>query len=258
MLKKIKKSIAPFYHKFKNRVEYIINQIFGHTNYKKIVIVSRSRTGSTLLMALLNNHSNIICEGEIFKNLNSKSCKEIWQSLFNKKSRKIKAVGFKLFYYHPFDEDKSVWDLILNDEQINIIHLTRENLLRAYASQRIGEKTKQWTENINRPHNIDVSVKHIELDFKECLETFETISSYEEKTRQFFNNKKIMEVTYEDLSTDYMLVIEKILKKINLPIEKLTTVMKKQNPEPLNRLILNYEELKNQFKDSKWIYMFDS
>ena len=254
---KIKKTLSPYYHKLVKFSKITKNKLFGHKKYKKFVVISRSRTGSTLLMALLNKHTNIICEGELFKNLDNKSCAEIWHTLYNSKNKKIKQVGFKLFYYHPFDEDKSVWDFIKKDTDISIIHLTRKNLLKSYVSQKIGEKTKQWTENVNRPHNFDVSSKQIVLDFKECLETFETISTFETNARQTFNDREIIEVTYEDLSTDYSQVMSRVLKQLNLPNEELVTVLKKQNPEPLKKLILNYEELKDSFNSTKWKYLFN-
>ena len=49
---------------FKNRK---IERLFGSTDYKKFVIISDARTGSTLLMGLMNNHPEIIAMGEIFK-----------------------------------------------------------------------------------------------------------------------------------------------------------------------------------------------
>jgi LPS sulfotransferase NodH len=254
---KILNKVKLIYNKIVSFLKQTNNKIFGHKSYEKFVIISGSRTGSTLLMALLNNHSNIICEGELFKNLNGKTCTEIWEALFNNKPKKVKQVGFKLFYYHPFDEDKSIWNIILKDNNINIIHLTRKNLLRIYASQEIGKKTKQWTENINRPHGFDISTKHVELDYETCLNTFETIVSYEEKIRQMFNNREIIEVDYEDLSADYSLSINHILQRFKLPSEELTTVMKKQNPEPLRDLVTNYEQLKSNFKNTKWEYLFN-
>ncbi len=234
-----------------------INQLRGNTDYKKFVIISRSRTGSTLLMALLNNHSEVICEGELFKNLNGLSCKIIWQNFFNKKPKIIKQVGFKLFYYHPFENDKQVWEFIKKEKDITIIHLVRNNLLRSFTSQKIGEKTKQWTENKNRPHEIDLLSKKIKLNYKDCLNTFEKIKRYEEITREDFKSFNFIEVSYEDLNSNRDEELNKIFNKLGLFNEKVGTVMKKQNPESLQVLIENFEELKIKFKNSKWEYLFD-
>ncbi|MBB3123531.1 LPS sulfotransferase NodH [Mesoflavibacter sabulilitoris] len=234
----------------------IKNFLFGDHNYKKFVIISRSRTGSTLLKALLNDHPNIICEGELFKVLNDKSCKTIWKTFYGKKPKKIQQVGFKLFYYHPFDEDKQVWDFIKNEKDVTIIHLVRENMLRAFVSQKIGEKTKKWTENINRPHKLELDNKKVSLDYDECLETFTKISSYESQVRKDFRDFNFVELSYEDLNKDKDNAIKPIFKALGVPYKKVKTVMKKQNSEHLYDLIQNYNELLNKFKDTEWEYLF--
>lgn len=251
-MKKIKK----LYHKLLNKKESVINELLGDRDYKKFVIISRSRTGSTLLMALLNRHSNIICEGELFKRLNNKSCKTIWNNLFAKKSKQIKYVGFKLFYYHPFGDDKAVWNFIDEDKEIWIIHLTRKNYLESFVSQKIGKKTKQWSENKKRPHNLSIDDKRVTLDFEECQQTFEKINSYEENTLERFKTHNWIELDYSDLNKNKEKIMSSILEKLSLPIEELQVVNKKQNSEPLNSLIENYQELEGKFATTTWAYLF--
>jgi LPS sulfotransferase NodH len=93
MKDKLKSNYASFL-KLKHNTN---NRLFGNKEYKKYIIISTSRTGSTLLMALLNSHKNIICDGELFKDLGVKTCKEIWINFFNHKPKNRKHVGFKLF-----------------------------------------------------------------------------------------------------------------------------------------------------------------
>jgi len=232
------------------------NQLFGHKNYHKFVVVSQSRTGSTLLMALLNNHDNIICEGELFKNLDGKSCKQIWDNFFKNKPKKIQQVGFKLFYTHPLKGDQSVWEFIENDKRITVVHLVRKNWLRVLLSQKIGLKTKLWTENINRPHQISTEEKKVEISIKECEEAFEKAAFNEQKTRERFSGHPFLEVTYEDLSDDSDRIIQQITNVFNLNYQKVKANNKKQNSEPLEDLIINYNQLKENFQGTKWEYLF--
>lgn len=250
------KEINKLYHKVLKKKERVINNLLGHRDYKKFVIISRSRTGSTLLMALLNKHSNIICKGELFKRLDTKSCLTIWNDLFSKRPKKIKYVGCKIFYYHPFDDDKSVWDFIDNDKNITIIHLTRKNYLEAFVSQKIGEKTKQWSESKWKTHNLSIEDKRVTLNFEECEQTFDKIKSYEEDTLERFNAHPYIEVDYKDLSKNKESTLSSILKQFSLPQEEVEVVNKKQNSEPLEDLIENYKELKQKFASTKWSYLF--
>ncbi|MCG9973014.1 sulfotransferase [Christiangramia crocea] len=253
----MKKNIKNIYGVLLKWQKQNLYNITGHSNYKKFVIISTARTGSTLLATLLNSHQNIICEGEIFKNLNGKSCSKIWQEFFSKKPKKIHQVGFKLFYFHPYDEDKDVWNIINNDKTITIIHLKRKNLLRIFLSQKIGLKTKLWTDNINRPNNLSLNTKKVTLDYHACIGAFEEIEDYENITRLNFQRHNYLEVYYEDLIENRQLEINRILSSLNLPVDVLTANNKQQNPEGLNELINNYSELKIKFENSKWEYLFE-
>jgi len=252
-MKKLKK----LYWLLLKKKKDIVLSLFGDRNYKKFVIISRSRTGSTLLMALLNKHKNIICEGELFKVLHGKSCRDIWDELYGKKPKRIKFIGFKLFYYHPFDDDKEVWDFIENDKDIAIIHLTRKHYLEAYLSQKIGEKTKQWSESKFRPHDITLQDKVVRLDSKECKETFQKINTYEKETMERFKDHEVIEVDYKDLNEDKEGIVSSIFTAFQLPMEKVQVVNKKQNSESMSELIENYQELKDEFANTEWSYLFE-
>ena len=234
------------------------DNMFGSRNYRKFVIISDSRTGSTLLMQLLNSHPAVIALGEEFKNLHGSSSREVWNRIFRKRPRPICWMGFKLFYFHPSKEnDREVWDFIENDKQIVIIHLTRRNILRSYVSKQIGLKTQKWTENINRPHEISGEEKKVILDPGGCQENFESISGYIEQTEKRFKSHKIIPVVYEDLDKDKQTTMGRIYKNLDVADFKVNTYMKKQNPEKLKDLITNYSDLKKEFSDTKWEYLFD-
>lgn len=84
------KKLKSIYSRVLKLKKNVKNNFLGNRDYKKFVIISRSRTGSTLLMAMLNKHSQVICEGELFKKLNGKSCLDIWDKLYSKKPKIIK------------------------------------------------------------------------------------------------------------------------------------------------------------------------
>ncbi len=44
----------------------------------------------------------------------------------------------------------------------------------------------------------------------------------------------------------------RIYNALKVPDFKVSTYMKRQNPEELHELILNFQELKEYFKDSEW------
>lgn len=241
-----------FYIALRAKVNYTKDALFGDREFKKFFIISDSRTGSTLVNNMLNFHPNIVAEGEVFKMPESQSSVQAWHKLFRKRPKKIDYVGCKLFYHHPLLGDREVWDLVENDKSIIIIHLIRKNILRSLVSKKIGLKTKKWTENIHSHGSIDLEKKKIELEVEECETYFNEIINHQERIDKIFSNHKLIHVTYEELAKDRRKIINKIFKEFDLEIYDRDSELKKQNPESLQDLILNFEELQNQFNGTKW------
>lgn len=207
-------------------------------------------------MSLLNSHPNVKADGEIFKWPGGKSCEEIWSDFFINYPKRIKFAGFKLFYNHPRTGDKKVWEFIEEDPNIIIIHLTRNNLLRSLVSKKIGLKTKQWTESLKRPSFIPVDIKKIHLDTKECEEYFKKIKDYEKTTNKRFQDHQIIPVTYEELAENKQQTISRIFRDLELQDFSVVSGMKRQNPETLSELVVNYEELNAYFNNTRWTNFF--
>ena len=100
MIEFLKKAYTSF-RLFKARIS---DNLLGYKNYKKFVIVSDSRTGSTLLMQLLNSHPEILCFGEEFKNLRAFSCRQIWNKIYRKRPKSVIGLGLNYFMYIPVPE----------------------------------------------------------------------------------------------------------------------------------------------------------
>lgn len=253
----MKNKLRNFYIDLRTNLNQCINDLFGNRRYTKFVMISDSRTGSTLVNNMLGFHPNIITKGEVFRELPNKSSRQVWNELFRKYPRKIKYVGFKLFYHHPLTGDKEVWDLVEKDRSIIIVHLIRKNILRSLVSKKIGIKTKRWTENVNSAASIDLKNKKIELLPEECEGFFEEIDGYQKKIDRSFPNHTIIPVTYEDLAKNRRAVIDGLYSKFGLRAYERDSELKKQNPESLEDLILNYYELKDHFRGSKWEIFFN-
>jgi LPS sulfotransferase NodH len=244
------------YHQLRLSKNRLRDQLLGGTNYKKFVIISDARTGSTLLLNLLGFHPHIETEGERFKNINGKSQEEIWNDIFRKRQKKLRYVGFKLFYFHAEGEDQWVWDRLKRDRSITIIHLTRDNILRSLISKKIGLKTKIWTENV---HNIDVvplEDKKIYLDTNECRNYLEEMTAYQGRTNKIFANHTLVHVSYEELAKNTRGVIDNLYNRLGVKPYRKDSQLKKQNPESIKELVANIEDLKKEFKGSRWETFF--
>ena len=95
-------------------IKYLMRALFtgctGKRDYTRFIILTRSRTGSSYLVDLLDSHPDIECKGEEFSKLKSASPSLILSGLFPRRSHLIH--GFKIFYYHPLDSDINIWELL--------------------------------------------------------------------------------------------------------------------------------------------------
>jgi len=54
---------------------------------------------------MLNSHTSIYTEEEIFGWLKERTIEDVINSIYSRVPFSIQAVGFKVFYYHPEDDD---------------------------------------------------------------------------------------------------------------------------------------------------------
>ncbi len=235
---------------------FIWRQI-GHTDYKKFIVIAGPRTGSSLLVDGLDSHPAILAEHEIFINLKGRSEDAILNKMYSKVSPATKAVGFKIFYLQPYDDDtKLIWTKLQNMADLYVIHLKRRNLLRVIASTDIAIKTKVWIGRKGR-QQIPLEEKQVHLAYESVLKRFEQIRGNEEKFKLMFQDKKYMDIFYEDIINNPKDEFQRATDMLELdPFTPKWDILK-QNPEKLSNLIINYAELKAKFQDTKWYSFFE-
>jgi LPS sulfotransferase NodH len=173
----------------------------------------------------------------------------IFLMVFQKESRNIGAVGFKLFYEHL---TKDEWEKFLTHKYLKVIHLTRENRLRTIVSLDIAFKTDQWGISANNKDKEFVE-KRIILDTSTLFDRLDQIHDCEKFIRHRFKDNDILEVVYEKLTTkprESFQDIGEYLGVDDIDISKIT--LTKQNPENLEQLIVNYDEVYELLKNTKY------
>jgi LPS sulfotransferase NodH len=238
---------------YKERFYHTYLNIFGHRNYKRFAVIGHSRTGSNYLFVGLNSSSCVKMYHEVFAKRNreiaGKEFDLIFPMLFRKENKNIKAVGFKLFYEHlTMDE----WEKFLSHKYLRIIHLTRKNRLKTIVSLDIAFKTNQWSLSAN-DKNKQLVEKRILLNTSTLNDRLEQIQEYETFIRDGFKDRHILEVVYEKLTTEPEETFQYIgafLGVDDIDLGKIT--LTKQNPESLEQLIVNYDEVYELLKNTKY------
>lgn len=214
----------------------------SHRNYRKFVVLGHARTGSNYLLGGIKNSASVRMHHEEFaghKREIGQGFDEILSRLFSPEVKQIKAVGFKLFYYHLTEDE---WEKLMSDADIAFIHLTRRNYLRTIVSLDIAFKTKQWGLSADRRQ--EQKPKTITLDPATLVARIEEIKRYEEVARERLQGRQVLELVYEELVENPTQEFERIGGFLGIKgVSDRDISYVKQNPEPLENLIINYDEV---------------
>ena len=228
-------------------------------NYRKFIVLGTHRTGSNLLLSLLNSHPNVVVQGEIFLRLEGNCYEEVLDDTFGRYAPEVHNVGFKLFYKHPFDDaTDGLWKMLGNIRELRVIHLKRRNLLRLALSEKIARKLDWWFVHgspLARIHK--VREKQVRFDVDELTSFFETVERESEERERYFEESPRLSLHYEDLTSRREETYGKILDFLALPGHLPGTYMRRQNPEGCRQLIVNFGELRRHFRKTRWAGFFE-
>jgi hypothetical protein len=249
----------------------------------KFAIVTIGRTGSSFLCDLLNSHSRLDCQYEIFKDVPQSSNTMDYVS-FKFENSKEEVTGFKLLH---FQADLELQKSLLTEGDYKIILLKRRNPIDRFGTLKLAEDTGVYhLDHQLTPEVVDRGIKDIlmlKYSVKEVLEKIShTIGSFIEKltykphqltilkdallksyedeknyhriVNKFASNKDshFKEIFYEDLCTDNKIENHReILKYLGLSYEELTSSRSKIDHHPLKERIKYFDELKSALQDSE-------
>lgn len=239
---------------FKARVKKLLNVLpyFKHKNYTYFLIIGHPRTGTSLLHTYLNSHFSILSLNEALAN--NKNGKPFFQAY----SKVIKVVGFKYFYEYIQDSEKrNTLIQLVSDSKIKVLKIQRKNYLRTYLSLRIAENTKEWSSTGTTVFTL--KNKQLKLTREECINAFANYASIEKETDLILKQHKVPvhEIAYEALDSNPVDVMNGIQRFLGVNPQAVFSLLTKQNPEKISELILNYKELKNEFKGSEFESYFE-
>jgi LPS sulfotransferase NodH len=222
-------------------------------DYRKFIILSRSRTGSNLLLSYLNNHPNIVANHEIFQRPSKKGYEKILNKQFKMYPKSIKAVGFKIFYNHPLgEENNELWSELVNMKELYVLHLKRKNILRTLISLKLALVSDTWVK-YSSEHS---KKKSVTFTKSELMEGFIQTKNWEMRGEEMFNDHPLLTIWYEELISESVETFNNITDFLNLEPSEVNTYLKKQNPEKSRNLISNYDELINGFLGTPWESFF--
>ena len=235
------------------------------TDLQRFVVLSNARSGSNMLVTMLDGHPEVRCFGEVFNPQSSFGYenwirKSLWRRLGNQYIRnycteryldslcapgsqdKVQAVGFKVIYPGQFDRCSN-FRYYWRTREFKAIGLTRENSLRRYVSSRIANEEGVWSAKEQRDRKVSVEVDV--NDLLHAVARMETVNRLiETLTAEFWG----IGVKYEALLLHRERVLKKIFQFLGVNESQAVRVQPttvKQNPARLDEIIDNYEEVRS-------------
>jgi LPS sulfotransferase NodH len=203
----------------------------------------------------------------------------------------IAAVGFKMFYDHLTDDYfrklidpaetsdrlrekfvqfsafieanydwptlqkrfRDAWDFLGADRRLLIVHLRRRNMLETLVSHKTALMTAQWwsLKNDGQPKTT------LRLDPDECRRYFQKLDAFAADADAAFGRHRKIDVFYEDLVAAPPQVLAQVFAFLGIPDQPVSTIMKKQITAPTSEVVVNYRQLKEWFRDTKWNAFFE-
>ena len=230
----------------------------------KFVIFGQGRTGSSLLVNLLNSHVEIDCKNEIYNRKRHVFNGRIWfPYLFLKgmEHRKKKLVfGFKVKIYQLILHQKLNPNDFLDhlvQKGYKIIYLRRNNFLNHALSGFIAKKRKAY--HLLKEEKYEP--KLLEISKEELREMMLRKKQFQQQELECLNGRDYFEVIYErDLenSSSHQNTCDQLFDFLELKRVKVETVFQKVNKKKPEDILTNYSELIQYFKNTAFANFFGS
>jgi LPS sulfotransferase NodH len=242
------------------------------TELTSFIILCGARTGSTMLRLLLNSHPEVCCHGEVmapamrgFVRSQTSPPPETLAALrdadpagfmreFLLRREEARASGFKIKYEELILPGYAeIRQALVEDESLQIIHLTRVNRLARLASRLLAANTgvRLVLDPAKRP-----TIQPFRIDPDFCRADFELMEAREKEFREAFSEHPILEVTYESLLENGASTLGTVQWFLGVAPAELSTPSLKIAPDNVQEIIENYVDLQAHFLGTRFQSFF--
>lgn len=246
---------------------------------RPFLVLGTARTGSNLLVELLNSHPRLLTAGELFQpDVNADNiagaglpegfavatylemrqhdpgaCIRHLRSLGA--ARGAAAVGCKLFHHHTVADNRLV-DSLLGMPDLRLIHLSRLDHVARYLSLQRAELSGTWYTTADQSPT-KRSREPIHLDPRLMLHDLELTESLETRIRETFAGFPSLDVSYEDLVADREGQMRRIFDFLGVEHVAPSSQSLKTGESDPRVMIANWEALESMLAGTRWNHQVD-
>ncbi|AHE51809.1 hypothetical protein [Sphingomonas sanxanigenens] len=226
----------------------------GRRDYRRFIILSPGRAGSTLLVERCASHPAICCFTELLHAGRSFADPLRDPMLFLRRypwrrhPRGIGAVGFKLLY-EQFMRHREALRPLVDDRDLHIIWLDRRDRLAHYLSSVALQAT--GVANVSRDADVPPTMAHA-IDPEHCRRFFMGNALMSDIVTESFRGHPMLRILYEDLVADPPGVDASLCAFLGVPPRPLNHNTRKLARGSLAQRVTNREDLLAHFRGTRW------
>ena len=245
---------------------------------QRFIVTGPERTGTNLLVGLLNQYSGCYCGGELFNNGVIAKGGLPWIDIPEPERARLVAlrvenplaflaelqaaaearghavIGLKLLYTHGLGQP-AVLEALAADKTVKVIHVTRRNLLRRLVSERQARALGMWS--VGRGAGA-IEMPKVAIDLAEVAKSLALTQQRQAAFEQTFAGHQVLRIVYEDLAARPAHVAARAAEFLGLPplAKPPIVTLRKTGSEDLSQVLEGFAELRANFR--QWASFFDS
>jgi LPS sulfotransferase NodH len=248
------------------------------TRPNRYLVTGLPRSGTNLILHTLSVHPQVLAYNELFNPdrvlWGSSAADEEIGDAFLEFRRKhplqfleyvltpdypgIRAVGFKLFYMQALPEEhqtyRLVWPWLRRMRGLKVVDVVRKNRLKQIFSWFLATETKIWLRmGADQPQ----SPTSLAIPFDTMHGYFHWFDDMEKLRASQLRGLDVLTLTYEELSEDFALCMERIQVHLGVPVLPLSPVTRKQRTAHISEVLSNYRELRDRFARTPYLRYFE-
>ncbi len=228
---------------------------------KKFIILGTGRSGSTLLVTLLDSNDHIYCDNEIYhrKVMFPKAYRHARTRMANKQ-----VYGFKLLMYHISlklgiaNEHFGDYLQSLVNEGYQVIYLRRRNIVRQAFSNLYARHRGQFHSNSEVGKKTD---KKMTVDLEELGTWIRNINHQAHWEEELIASIPHLALYYEaDLEDQaaHPATLRKVSDFLGVDVQPPNSELRKVTPKSLDSFIANHEEVMAFLRENDWAHYIEN
>ncbi|WP_085034729.1 sulfotransferase [Ensifer aridi] len=231
-------------------------------------ILGMPRTGTHYLEELLNEHPNVLSNGELLNTYDAnwpdkdrllRSDRELLELAYlrfpTSSDKKVTHVGCKI-NEPQFQERPRFFDELARWPGLKVILLSRTNTLESLRSLVQARQSRQWLkfscDDTSPPPRVKLSIAS-------CEDYFRAADDFHARVAHSYASTNLLEIEYERLLREPAACLERAWQFLGVPALQLSGRSNLQRLEnrPLDETVENFEELRRHFAGGPYARFFE-